>query len=110
MRARLQAAAPQLSAAEDTSIAAALRSRWALLGAAGIFLYVGAEVSIGSLMTNFLHQADVFAVSFEQAGKLVSLYWLGAMVGRFVGSALLHARAGRVLCWGWPPRSPPCCA
>jgi len=98
VRARLQAAAPQLSAAEDTSIGAALRSRWALLGAAGIFLYVGAEVSIGSLMTNFLHQADVFAVSFEQAGKLVSLYWLGAMVGRFVGSALLtRVRAGYLL-------------
>ena len=72
-----------------TSIGAALRSRWALLGAASIFLYVGAEVSIGSLMTNFLHQDDVFAISLERAGKLVSLYWGGAMLGRFVGSALL---------------------
>jgi FHS family L-fucose permease-like MFS transporter len=59
------------------------------LGAAAIFLYVGAEVSIGSVMINFLHQPDVLDVSLERAGKILSLYWLGAMVGRFVGSALL---------------------
>ena len=98
VRGRLKAAAPQLADSEDASIGAALRSRWALLGAAGIFLYVGAEVSIGSLLTNFLHQEDVFAISLERAGKLVSLYWGGAMLGRFVGSALLtRVRAGRLL-------------
>jgi MFS transporter, FHS family, L-fucose permease len=98
VRGRLKAAAPQLSGSEDASIGAALRSPWALLGAAGIFLYVGAEVSIGSLMTNFLHQDDVFAISLERAGKLVSLYWGGAMLGRFLGSALLtRVRAGRLL-------------
>jgi FHS family L-fucose permease-like MFS transporter len=74
--------------AED-SLFSALKSRWALLGAAAIFLYVGAEVSIGSVLINFLHQPDVLGVSFEKAGKLLSLYWLGAMTGRFVGSALL---------------------
>ncbi len=89
VRARLAGAAPLLASGEDSSVALAFRSRWALLGAAGIFLYVGAEVSIGSTLTNFLHQEDVFDVSFERAGKLVSLYWLGAMVGRFAGSALL---------------------
>jgi FHS family L-fucose permease-like MFS transporter len=46
-------------------------------------------VSIGSVMINFLHQPDVLNMSFEQAGKLLALYWLGAMVGRFAGSALL---------------------
>jgi len=70
-------------------VASALRSRWALLGAAAIFLYVGAEVSIGSAMTNLLHQNDVLGVTLQQGGKLVSLYWGGAMIGRFVGSALL---------------------
>ena len=75
--------------AQDGSFAPALRSLWALLGAAAIFLYVGAEVSIGSTMTNFLHRADVFDVTLERAGKLLSLYWGGAMVGRFIGSALL---------------------
>src|SRR5204863_9718981 len=53
--------------------------------------YVGAEVSIASVMINFLHQADVFDVSFERAGTfLVIFYWVGAMVGRFVGSLLLR--------------------
>jgi FHS family L-fucose permease-like MFS transporter len=67
----------------------ALRSRWALLGGAAIFLYVGAEVSIGSVMINYLHQPGVLGVTLERAGKLLSLYWLGAMVGRFAGSALM---------------------
>jgi FHS family L-fucose permease-like MFS transporter len=97
VRGRLQAAAPQLSNADNASLGAALRSGWALLGAASIFLYVGAEVSIGSLLTNFLHQGDVFAVSLERAGKFVSLYWGGAMLGRFVGSALLTRVRASVL-------------
>ncbi len=98
MRARLTSATLPDAAAEDTSVVRALRSPWALLGAAAIFLYVGAEVSIGSLMTNFLHQPDVFGVSLAQAGKLVSIYWSAAMVGRFIGSALLRqVNAGRLL-------------
>jgi FHS family L-fucose permease-like MFS transporter len=98
VRTHVQAAAPQLADAADASVGAALRSRWALLGAAAIFLYVGAEVSIGSLMTNFLHQQDVFAISLQQAGKLLIYYWGGAMVGRFLGSALLtRVRAGQLL-------------
>jgi FHS family L-fucose permease-like MFS transporter len=71
------------------SIATAFQSRWAMFGAAAIFLYVGAEVSIGSAMTNFLHEPDMLNVSLEEAGKLVSYYWGGAMVGRLVGSVLL---------------------
>lgn len=71
------------------SIATAFQSRWAMFGAAAIFLYVGAEVSIGSAMTNFLHEPDMLNVSLEDAGKLVSYYWGGAMVGRLIGSLLL---------------------
>jgi len=85
---RLSRSAPPPAPAHD-SVLHALQSRWALLGAAAIFLYVGAEVSIGSVMINFLHQPDVLNVSFERGGKILSLYWLGAMVGRFAGSALL---------------------
>jgi MFS transporter, FHS family, L-fucose permease len=89
--------APPPAQAED-SVTAALRSQWAVLGAGAIFLYVGAEVSIGSNLINFLHQGDVLEVTHEEAGKLVSLYWLGAMVGRFAGSAVLaHVRAARLL-------------
>jgi FHS family L-fucose permease-like MFS transporter len=85
---RLNRGAPPPAPAHD-SILHALQSRWALLGSAAIFLYVGAEVSIGSTMINFLHQPDVLGVTLERAGKLTALYWLGAMIGRFVGSALL---------------------
>ena len=59
-------------------------------GALCIFLYVGAEVSIGSLTINYLMQPGVMAISQQSAGKLVGLYWGGAMVGRFIGSALLR--------------------
>jgi FHS family L-fucose permease-like MFS transporter len=97
-RKRMEAAAPSLSAAPRTPVLSALSSRWAVFGAAAIFLYVGAEVSIGSIMINFLHQKDVLDVSLEQAGKLLSFYWLGAMVGRFIGSGLLiSVSASRLL-------------
>ena len=72
VRERLTGAAPLLASGEDSSVALAFRSRWALFGAAAIFLYVGAEVSIGSTMTNFLHQQDVFGVSFQRAGGMVN--------------------------------------
>ena len=75
--------------ATSAGVGAALRSRWALLGGLAIFLYVGAEVSIGSIMINFLHQGSVLGVTLEKAGKLLSFYWLGAMVGRFAGSVLM---------------------
>jgi len=71
------------------SIATAFQSRWAVFGACAIFLYVGAEVSIGSAMTNFLHEPDMLNISMEDAGKMVSYYWGGAMVGRLIGSVLL---------------------
>ena len=86
---RMEAAAPSLTAHPVSPVVSALASRWAVFGAAAIFLYVGAEVSIGSIMINFLHQPDVLGVTLERAGKLLSFYWMGAMVGRFAGSALL---------------------
>jgi MFS transporter, FHS family, L-fucose permease len=88
-RTRLESAAPPPAGKATASPLTALSSRWALLGAVAIFLYVGAEVSIGSIMINFLHQSDVLGVTLVRAGQLLSLYWLGAMVGRFIGSALL---------------------
>ena len=67
----------------------AISSPWALFGGLAIFLYVGAEVSIGTQMALFLNSTDVWNVALERAGKFVSLYWGGAMVGRLIGSALL---------------------
>jgi FHS family L-fucose permease-like MFS transporter len=67
-------------------------------GALGIFLYVGAEVTIGSLMVLYLIQPDTLGIGQESAGKLVAWYWGGAMVGRFIGSAVLRLfTPGKVL-------------
>jgi FHS family L-fucose permease-like MFS transporter len=67
-------------------------------GAASIFLYVGAEVAIGSLIVNYLMQADVLDLGEEAAGKLIALYWGGALVGRFIGSGILRVVSpGKVL-------------
>ncbi len=97
VRHRIAAAAPAIDT-DAAGIGAAFRARWALLGAGAIFLYVGAEVSIGSTMVNFLEQPNILAIAAVEAGKLVSLYWLGAMIGRFLGSALLtRIPAGRLL-------------
>ena len=59
-------------------------------GALCIFLYVGAEVAIGSLIVNYLMQGHVMGLEEQAAGKLIGLYWGGAMVGRFIGSAVLR--------------------
>ena len=77
----------------------ALGSRWALAGAASIFLYVGAEVSIASLMINFLMQSQILGITAENAGWLLGYcYWGGAMVGRFLGSWLMSRfPAGKLL-------------
>lgn len=101
-------------------IGEAFSSRWALFGGLAIFLYVGAEVSIGSQMALFLNsdaiwgksdalfslpfveymvpKDNVLGLSLEQAGKATALYWLGAVAGRAVGSLLLgFVRANRLL-------------
>lgn len=59
------------------------------LGALCIFLYVGAEVAIGSLIVNYLMQMDTMALAEQDAGKHVPLYWGGALLGRFVGAYFL---------------------
>ncbi|MFT4956612.1 MAG: FHS family L-fucose permease-like MFS transporter, partial [Brevundimonas sp.] len=87
-RKRINASAPAASTGSASPVAA-FRSPWALFGAAAIFLYVGAEVTIGGVLTDFLHSPDTLDISVMQAGIMVSYYWGGAMVGRFIGSALL---------------------
>jgi MFS transporter, FHS family, L-fucose permease len=61
-----------------------------VLGMLGIFVYVGAEVSIGSFLINYLSQPNIGNMSEVMAAKYVAYYWGGAMVGRFIGSALLQ--------------------
>lgn len=65
------------------------RPRFAF-GAACIFLYVGAEVAIGSLIVSYLRQAHVLGLDEQAAGTLIPFYWGGALIGRFIGSAVLR--------------------
>lgn len=59
-------------------------------GATCIFLYVGAEVAIGSLIVNYLMQESVMGLTERGAGDLIFLYWGGALVGRIIGSLVLR--------------------
>jgi FHS family L-fucose permease-like MFS transporter len=59
-------------------------------GAIGIFAYVGAEVSIGSFLVNYFGLPEIVGFSAKAAAGFVSFYWGGAMIGRFLGAALLQ--------------------
>jgi MFS transporter, FHS family, L-fucose permease len=74
------------------------KHRHLVLGAVGIFVYVGAEVSIGSFLVNYFSQPDIGNISVQVAARYVTFYWLGAMIGRFIGSAILQkVQTGKVL-------------
>ncbi len=74
------------------------RYRHLILGVIAIFVYVGAEVSIGSFLINYLSQSNIGNITERDAAKFVSFYWLGAMFGRFIGSAVLRkVRTGTLL-------------
>jgi MFS transporter, FHS family, L-fucose permease len=82
--------------ARDPSTAAgrnALRHPQLRRGMAAIFLYVGAEVAIGSLLINFLGLPGIAGLSHDAAKVYLSLYWGGAMVGRFLGAISLGGRS-----------------
>ena len=74
----------------DTAARDLWKQRQLVLGALGIFLYVGAEVAIGSFLINYFTQPEIGNLSVKSAAGLVSLYWFGAMVGRFIGAAVLQ--------------------
>src|ERR1700722_12218791 len=69
-----------------------------IFGAIGIFVYVGAEVAIGSFLVNYFTQPEIGGLTEKVAASLVAFYWGGAMVGRFIGSGLLQKmKAGQLL-------------
>ena len=68
----------------------AMSYRHLVLGALGIFLYVGAEVSIGSFLINFIGEPHNAGLSHADAARYVSMYWGGALVGRFIGFAVMR--------------------
>jgi FHS family L-fucose permease-like MFS transporter len=98
-RARLPAiAAEEGAGARRRSFLEALRVRWLRLGVIGIFVYVGAEVTIGSFLVDLFAQPEVAGLRPEAAARYVSMYWGGAMIGRFIGAAALRGRdAGKAL-------------
>jgi len=72
--------------------------KWVIFGALGIFTYVGAEVSIGNLLVSYMGLPSIGALPEATAGYFLMVYWGGAMVGRFVGAAVLQkVRTGPVL-------------
>jgi MFS transporter, FHS family, L-fucose permease len=86
---------PKIAHGEESTAAAggkasALAYRHLVLGAVAIFLYVGGEVSIGSFLVNFLGERQVAGLAPAVAAGYVSLYWGGALVGRFVGFAVMR--------------------
>ena len=85
---------PKISHSDDEVLSSVetsvLRHRHLLLGAIGIFLYVGGEVSIGSFLINFIGDANIAALPAAVAAHYVSYYWGGAMVGRFIGFGVMR--------------------
>jgi FHS family L-fucose permease-like MFS transporter len=68
-----------------------------IFGAIGIFVYVGAEVSIGSFLVNYFSQPEIGGFTERAAASFVAFYWGGAMIGRFIGSGLLQKISTRGL-------------
>jgi FHS family L-fucose permease-like MFS transporter len=93
---------PNLSVSDDSteeknvtqSEGSAWQYRHLVLGAVGIFVYVGAEVSIGSLLVSFLAEPSIAGLEESKAAKYIAYYFGGAMVGRFIGAAVMQKIAG----------------
>lgn len=85
--------------------AGALRYPHVVLGVIAIFMYVGAEVSIGSSLISFLGQKSVAGLPEMEASRYVALYWGGMLIGRFMGAVELSemkARTKQLLLAGIP--------
>ncbi|MDT0603334.1 sugar MFS transporter [Thalassotalea castellviae] len=94
---------PTVEYAQDTHenqslSGSAWQYRHLVLGAIGIFVYVGAEVAIGSFLVSFLHDPNIAGLEEAHAAKYIAYFWGGAMVGRFIGAAVMQKLpAGKVL-------------
>ncbi len=75
----------------------ALRYRQLVFGMIAIFMYVGGEVSIGSMMISFLGLEEIGGLTEIEASKYVSIYWGGQMIGRFLGAVSLSRTKNKIL-------------
>jgi len=88
----------ELSRPGEKTMDSVWKHRNLLLGAIGIFSYVGAEVSIGSFLVNYFGLPEIAGLSAKSAAGFVSFYWGGAMIGRFLGAPILRrVKAGYLL-------------
>jgi MFS transporter, FHS family, L-fucose permease len=81
----------------DTAASQLWKHRALILGVIGIFVYVGAEVAIGSFLISYFTQPEIGNLSVKTAATLVSLYWGGAMIGRFIGAGVLQKVSARTV-------------
>lgn len=93
---------PKITATEGNDSSNLTGSAWQyrhlVFGAICIFLYVGAEVAIGSFLVNYMAQPEIAGFDEATAAKYIAYYWGGAMVGRFIGAAVMqYVAAGKVL-------------
>lgn len=80
----------RVSGNAENPIGSIWEHRHVWLGAIAIFMYVGAEVAIGSFLVRYIHLPQIGNMTLELASKYVALYWGGAMVGRFIGVGVLR--------------------
>jgi len=82
---------------QTSSTGSIFQQRHLVLGAVAIFMYVGAEVSVASFLVSFLGEPQIAGLIPEQAGRYLSFYWGGLMVGRFIGAGVLQKIASNML-------------
>ena len=86
----VEASDDTIETAEDSGKGSALNYRNLVLGVVGIFVYVGAEVGIGSFIIRYMQYLKIPNVTELSASAYISYYMFGATVGRFIGSALMQ--------------------
>ena len=87
----------QASNASDTEKRPIWHAKHTVFGAVAIFFYVGAEVSIGSFIVNYLSGDSIAGMSEKSAAKMLTYYWGGAMVGRFIGAYLMRYISAQIM-------------
>ena len=90
---------PKIQDAEEEKAEGSVwKFRHLILGALAIFTYVGAEVSIGSALVMYFGDEGLHLFGEAEAASYVSVFWGGAMIGRFIGSAIMQkVSASKVL-------------
>lgn len=90
--------AESASTGSDDNEQSLFAHRHLVLGCIAIFVYVGAEVAIGSLIVNYLGESHIAGMEEAEAAHYIAYYWGGALVGRFIGAAVMNYVApGRLL-------------